>query len=178
MDFEHSERSTALQDAGRGVPRRARLPGRARRSRSRRRPTGRGDPSARPRCWTDLKKEARERGLWNLFLPDSPLGAGLSVLDYAPIAELTGRSAAPRPGGDELRRAGHRQHGAARHVRHRRASSERWLKPLLDGRDPVLLLDDRARRGQLRRDQHRDPDHPRRRRATSSTAASGGPRAR
>ena len=39
-----------------------------------------------------LKAEARAAGLWNLFLPDARLGAGLSNLDYAPIAELTGRS--------------------------------------------------------------------------------------
>ena len=40
----------------------------------------------------ELKAEARRSGLWNLFLPDGRYGAGLTVLDYAPIAELTGRS--------------------------------------------------------------------------------------
>src|SRR5688572_19994514 len=39
-----------------------------------------------------LKAEARSEGLWNLFLPDPRLGAGLSNLEYAPIAEATGRS--------------------------------------------------------------------------------------
>lgn len=39
-----------------------------------------------------LKAKARAAGLWNLFLPDSELGAGLSVQEYAHIAELTGRS--------------------------------------------------------------------------------------
>ena len=84
--------------------------------------------AARPDEWTappvleELKKQARERGLWNLFLPHSPFGAGLSNLDYAPIAELTGHSPSIAPGVDELRRAGHRQHGAAGHVRHRRSS--------------------------------------------------------
>jgi acyl-CoA dehydrogenase len=39
----------------------------------------------------ELKAEARRRGLWNLFLPDAELGAGLTTLDYAPIAELSGR---------------------------------------------------------------------------------------
>jgi len=39
-----------------------------------------------------LKEKARAEGLWNLFLPDKTLGAGLSVTEYAPIAELTGRS--------------------------------------------------------------------------------------
>ena len=53
------------------------------------------DPAIR---WTPvprmqaLKAEAKAAGLWNLFLPDARLGAGLSNLDYAPIAELTGRS--------------------------------------------------------------------------------------
>ena len=40
----------------------------------------------------DLKIRARAEGLWNLFLPDARLGAGLSTLEYAPLAELMGRS--------------------------------------------------------------------------------------
>jgi len=40
----------------------------------------------------ELKQAARAQGLWNLFLPDETLGAGLSVLDYAPLAERMGRS--------------------------------------------------------------------------------------
>ncbi len=40
----------------------------------------------------ELKAKAREAGLWNMFLPDADLAPGLSVLDYAPIAEATGRS--------------------------------------------------------------------------------------
>lgn len=40
-----------------------------------------------------LKAKAKAQGLWNLFLPDSEHGAGLSNVDYAPIAEITGRSA-------------------------------------------------------------------------------------
>src|SRR5579885_74363 len=39
-----------------------------------------------------LKAEARRRGLWNLFLPDEEYGAGLTNLQYAPLAEITGRS--------------------------------------------------------------------------------------
>ncbi|WP_028117837.1 acyl-CoA dehydrogenase family protein [Ferrimonas senticii] len=39
-----------------------------------------------------LKQQAKEAGLWNLFLPDAELGQGLSTLEYAPLAELTGRS--------------------------------------------------------------------------------------
>lgn len=40
-----------------------------------------------------LKAKAKAEGLWNMFLPDDKLGAGLSVTDYASVAELTGRSA-------------------------------------------------------------------------------------
>jgi acyl-CoA dehydrogenase len=94
--------------------------------------------AARPDEWTappvlaELKKQARERGLWNLFLPHSPFGAGLSNLDYAPIAELTGRSpslapesmncAAPDTGNMELLAMFGTQQ-----------QQERWLQPLLDG---------------------------------------------
>lgn len=40
----------------------------------------------------ELKAEARRQGLWNLFLPDAQYGAGLTNLQYAPLAEITGRS--------------------------------------------------------------------------------------
>ncbi|MGH8959431.1 MAG: acyl-CoA dehydrogenase, partial [Acidimicrobiia bacterium] len=46
-----------------------------------------GDPNFFPPVIEDLKKEARSRGLWNLFLPDE---SGLSVSEYAPLAEITG----------------------------------------------------------------------------------------
>ena len=39
----------------------------------------------------ELKPLARAEGLWNLFLPDSPHGAGLTNLEYAPLAEIMGR---------------------------------------------------------------------------------------
>ena len=45
-----------------------------------------------PAAMEELKARARAEGLWNLFLPDPELGVGLSVLDYAPIAEATGHS--------------------------------------------------------------------------------------
>ena len=85
-----------------------------------------------PEVLTGLKATARGQGLWNLFLPDERFGAGLSVLDYAPIAELSGRSAAlapeamncsaPDTGNMELLAmfGTDEQH-------------EQWLKPLLDG---------------------------------------------
>jgi acyl-CoA dehydrogenase len=91
-----------------------------------------GDPWARPPVLDELKAEARSRGLWNLFLPDPRYGAGLTNLQYAPLAELTGRSphlapealncAAPDTGNMELLA----EFGSA-------AQRDRWLKPLLDG---------------------------------------------
>lgn len=45
-----------------------------------------------PGCVAELKAAAKAQGLWNLFLPDADLGAGLSNVEYAPLAEATGRS--------------------------------------------------------------------------------------
>ena len=87
---------------------------------------------ARPPVIDELKAEARARGLWNLFLTHRPEGAGLTNLQYAPLAEITGHSpglapeamncAAPDTGNMELLADfGSEQQQA------------RWLKPLLDG---------------------------------------------
>ncbi len=79
-----------------------------------------------------LRVEARRRGLWNLFLPGEH-GAGLTNLQYAPLAEIAGRSihlappamncAAPDTGNMEVLH----QFGTPE-------QRERWLEPLLDGR--------------------------------------------
>jgi acyl-CoA dehydrogenase len=91
-----------------------------------------GDPWHRPAVVEELKAEARRRGLWNLFLAGHPEGAGLTNLQYAPLAEITGRSghlapealncAAPDTGNMELLS----DFGSAE-------QKERWLRPLLDG---------------------------------------------
>jgi acyl-CoA dehydrogenase len=89
------------------------------------------DGWTRPPVIDELKALARERGLWNLFLPGSH-GAGLTNLQYAPLAELTGRSphlapealncAAPDTGNMELLA----DFGSA-------AQQDAWLRPLLAG---------------------------------------------
>ncbi len=92
----------------------------------------RHEPWTRPAVMADLKAKARELGLWNLFLPHHPLGAGLSNLQYAPLAEISGRSpllapeamncAAPDAGNMEVLAA----YGTPE-------QQETWLKPLLAG---------------------------------------------
>jgi acyl-CoA dehydrogenase len=90
------------------------------------------DPHHHPAILEELKSEARQRGLWNLFHPDPEWGAGLTNLEYAPLAEITGRSyelapeacncSAPDTGNMEvLTLFGTEEH------------KERYLKPLLDG---------------------------------------------
>lgn len=95
--------------------------------------TASGRPTEVPAVVQQLKVEARSRGLWNLFLPDNHDPAhGLSVLEYAPLAELTGRSPKIAP---EALNCGAPDTGNME-VLHLFGSPEQkrqWLRPLLDG---------------------------------------------
>jgi acyl-CoA dehydrogenase len=90
-----------------------------------------GDPHHQPPIMEELKTRAREAGLWNMFLPDPEHGAGLSNSDYAPLAEILGRShiaseacncSAPDTGNMEVL-----------HQFATPAQKDRWLTPLLEG---------------------------------------------
>jgi acyl-CoA dehydrogenase len=90
-----------------------------------------GDPHFHPPVLEDLKAEARRRGLWNLFHPHPDWGPGLTNLEYAPLAEIMGRShlaseacncSAPDTGNMEVLTL----FGTDEH-------KERYLKPLLAG---------------------------------------------
>ena len=79
----------------------------------------------------ELRAEARQRGLWNLFLPGEQ-GAGLTNLQYAPLAEISGRSGALAPAALNCSApdTGNMEVLAMFGTEEQR---ERWLKPLLDG---------------------------------------------
>lgn len=92
MDFAPSARSLELQEKARAFLEESVYPAEPVLHRQVEENRAAGTPFAPPAVLGRLKAQARERGLWNLFLPDPELGAGLPVLDYAPVAELSGRS--------------------------------------------------------------------------------------
>ncbi len=90
-----------------------------------------GDPHHHAEIVDELKAKARAEGLWNLFLPDKEHGAGLTNLEYAPLAEIMGRvgwssevfnCSAPDTGNMEILA----QFGTEE-------QKQRWLQPLIDG---------------------------------------------
>ena len=128
MDFAFTDKSTKLQDQVASFMREEVLPAEPV---YRQQIEDSGDKWHHPQVIEDLKAKARSAGLWNLFLPESDFGAGLTNLEYAPLAELMGRSfigpevfncSAPDTGNMEVLA----KYGS-------RDQQEQWLRPLLDG---------------------------------------------
>jgi acyl-CoA dehydrogenase len=129
MDFAPSERSRELQGQLHDFMDEWVYPAEAR---YRQEVADSGDPHYHAPVVEELKAEARKRGLWNLFLPyATEWTEGLSNVDYAPLAEITGRSilgpeslncSAPDTGNMELL-----------HLFGTDAQKEQWLRPLLEG---------------------------------------------
>jgi acyl-CoA dehydrogenase len=131
MDFAHSARSIELQTKLAAFLDECIYPAEAEFHAQEQAARAAGTPFSTPAALGPLKQEARNRGLWNLFLPDDRFGAGISVLDYAPLAELSGRSpgiapeamncSAPDTGNMELLA----MFGTDE-------QQDQWLKPLLE----------------------------------------------
>ncbi len=129
MDFAPSARSTEMLERLRAFMAQHVLPAEPVYAEQRRELVSAGRPHQLPPVVEELKAEARSRGLWNLFLPDV---GGLSLLDYAPLAELSGWSpelapeamncAAPDTGNMEVL-----------HLVGTDAQKRAWLDPLLAG---------------------------------------------
>jgi hypothetical protein len=130
MDFEHSERATSVMaQAERFV--RERIVPNEQTYLDQLVGTNEWREWKIPPILEELKAEAKELGLWNLFLPDEKYGAGLDNRDYAPVAEITGRSflapevfncSAPDTGNAEVLV----KYGSDE-------QKKRWLEPLLAG---------------------------------------------
>ncbi|MGW4390320.1 acyl-CoA dehydrogenase family protein [Streptomyces sp. NPDC004685] len=127
MDFGHSPRASELQDRMGSFMEEHVFPAEPVYDRQL---AEADDPHALPPVMTELKEKARAEGLWNLFMAHGDWGAGLTNLEYAPLAELMGRSiignevfncSAPDTGNMELLAL----YGTAE-------QQQRWLRPLLE----------------------------------------------
>ena len=129
MDFSYSDRSLRYQEqlglfmeeyvypAERAIKERGPLP---------------REPIEAPPEMVELKRIAREQGLWNLFLPDDEYGAGLSNTEYAPLAEMMGHviDLAPEATNCSAPDTGNME---VLHMFGTPEQKERWLVPLLEG---------------------------------------------
>ena len=132
MDFSHTPKVVALQERVMAFVRQHVIPAEDEFEHEVAELRQAGNPWQPTQTMERLKDKAREAGLWNLFLPESERGAGLTNLEYAPLCEIMGRwplsaeamnCSAPDTGNMEvLERYGTPEHKA------------RWLQPLLDGR--------------------------------------------
>ena len=132
MDFSHTPKVVALQERVMAFVRQHVIPAEDEFEHEVEKLRQAGNPWQPTQTMERLKDKAREAGLWNLFLPESERGAGLTNLEYAPLCEIMGRwplsaeamnCSAPDTGNMEvLERYGTPEHKA------------RWLQPLLDGR--------------------------------------------
>ncbi len=130
MDFAPSARATEMLDRLRAFMADRVFPAEPVYAEQRRAAAADGRPHELPQVVEELKAEARRQGLWNLFLPEV---SGLSLLDYSPLAELSGWSpdlapeamncAAPDTGNMEVL-----------HLVGTDEQKQQWLEPLLDGR--------------------------------------------
>src|ERR1700676_2908029 len=132
MDFSHSDKVRQLQEQVQRFMDAYVYPAEPRFDEEMEKNRRDGNPWRATAIVEELKRKARAENLWNLFLPESEHGAGLSNLEYAPLCEIMGRShlapeafncSAPDTGNMEV---------LARYATP--AQQERWLKPLLDGR--------------------------------------------
>ncbi len=132
MDFDFSPRTKSLQAQVRAFMDEHVYPAEARYAAEIEANTAAGKRWTPLQVIEDLKPKARAAGLWNLFLPESELGAGLKNQEYAPLAEIMGavpwasevfNCSAPDTGNMEVLV----RYGTEEHKR-------QWLQPLLEGR--------------------------------------------
>ena len=132
MDFSHSDKVRRLQEQLGSFMEAHVYPAEPRFHEELEKNRRNGNPWQVSEVMEELKRKARAENLWNLFLPQSEHGAGLTNLEYAPLCEIMGRShiapeafncSAPDTGNMEV---------LARYATPEQ--QQRWLEPLLEGR--------------------------------------------